>query len=152
MLSFVDDVFYSPPTNPTQTQLVPDYAKLKHCFSQLATFLGYRGVKLDTGQNYLQPLTLQVSIYVYHKSQNHEGCSLRQNTRYMMFIPMWWYIYSGYSTDLNSFYTYNWYPSKVHFRATVKTYAITLARKWTFDGQQLFFIETCDAFYDERYL
>ena len=31
----------------------------------------------------------------------------------------------------------NWRRSKVNFRANVKRYAITLARKWTFGGQQL---------------
>ena len=33
--------------------------------------------------------------------------------------------------------SYNWCLSRVHFRASVKRYAITLARKWTFDGPQL---------------
>ena len=33
---------------------------------------------------------------------------------------------------------YNWCPSKVHFRANVIAYLLTLARKWTFDGHQLY--------------
>ena len=33
--------------------------------------------------------------------------------------------------------SYNCCPSKVHFRANVKKYAITLARRWTFDGHQM---------------
>ena len=39
--------------------------------------------------------------------------------------------------------THNWYPSKVHFRANVKRYAITLAQKCTFDGHQLWVIRCC---------
>ena len=37
--------------------------------------------------------------------------------------------------------THNWCPSKVDFRASVESYAITLARKSTFDGQQLYIVD-----------
>ena len=33
---------------------------------------------------------------------------------------------------------YNWCPSKANFRANVIAYLLTLARKWTFDGHQLY--------------
>ena len=42
-------------------------------------------------------------------------------------------------------FRYNWCPSQVHFRANLIVYLLTLARKWTFDGHQLY-IEFTDYY------
>ena len=44
---------------------------------------------------------------------------------------------------------YNWCSSKVHFRANVIAYRFTLARKCTFDGHQLYYLQkTSSVAYD----